>query len=297
MRPLCSVIVPTYNAATYLAEALDSALEQTYQPIEVVVIDDGSTDDTAQVLDGYGDRIVRRYQSNAGVSAARNAGLGLAHGDYIAFLNADDVFAPTRLERCIELLEERPDITAVTTDAYMIDGDVATSRRWYGSFSRAGFPEPQAQLHAIVEWNFIFVLVVVRREALDRLGGFDSSCDRAEDLDMWIRLLLDGGRFARIAEPLAGCRLLPDSLLAAPAKQWYAHLTALDKHVEELWRRDVRAPGGVYFELAKRHARNGSRRRAATLAGMGLRCSDLQVLQRAQAGAGVARASFRMSCS
>ena len=61
MRPLCSVIVPTYNAATYLAEALDSALEQTYQPIEVVVIDDGSTDDTAQVLDGYGDRIVRRF--------------------------------------------------------------------------------------------------------------------------------------------------------------------------------------------------------------------------------------------
>lgn len=292
MQPLCSIIVPTYDAAPYLEAALDSALGQTYQSVEVVVVDDGSTDETPAILERYDRRIVTTWQVNAGVSAARNTGLALASGELIAYLNADDVFEPTRIARCVEALDADPAITAVTTDAYMIDETGTTGRRWYGGFSDAVFAEDD-QLQAIVRANYVFVSVVVRRAALEAAGPFDSACDRAEDLDMWIRLLLGGARFACIPETLAGCRLRADSLLADPSKQWDAHLHVLDKHAEALWARGVRVPAPTYFELAKRHARAGARRRAFAFARMGMRGRDLQLARRARAAAGVARRALR----
>src|SRR5437660_1682693 len=112
----CSVIIPAYNVERYVAEALDSAIGQTYPNVEVVVVDDGSTDGTRRVLESYTDRAVILNQPNRGAAAARNTALAASTGGFLAFLDADDRWAPERVARCIELLERMP-ADAVTTDA------------------------------------------------------------------------------------------------------------------------------------------------------------------------------------
>ena len=97
-KPLVSVIIPTYNSAGYIEEALESVFEQTLQDFEIIVVDDGSTDGTGEVLRKYGDRIRYIYQENNGPASARNGGIRVARGEYIAFLDADDLWVSTKLE-------------------------------------------------------------------------------------------------------------------------------------------------------------------------------------------------------
>ena len=103
-RPLVSIIIPTYNCARYLPEAVNSALGQTCNSLEVIIIDDGSADETQEVLKPYSDRILYLYQANKGVSAARNRGIAMAQGEFIAFLDADDVWLPEKLEKQLACL-------------------------------------------------------------------------------------------------------------------------------------------------------------------------------------------------
>ncbi|MGH7834258.1 MAG: glycosyltransferase [Candidatus Binatia bacterium] len=109
-QPLVSCVVPVYNGERYLREAIDSVLAQTHQPLEIIVIDDGSTDGTADVLAGYGDRLRHVRQANAGPAAARNHGIALARGTFIAFQDADDVWHPHKLQRQMERFTARPEL-------------------------------------------------------------------------------------------------------------------------------------------------------------------------------------------
>ncbi len=109
-QSLISCIVPVYNGERYLGEALDSILAQTYQPLEIIVINDGSTDGTAAVAAGYGERVRCVWQANAGEVAARNRGLNVASGESIAFLDADDLWHPEKLSRQIDRFNERPEL-------------------------------------------------------------------------------------------------------------------------------------------------------------------------------------------
>src|SRR5208283_2367398 len=102
--PLVSVVIPTYNCGRYICETVESALGQTYSPVEIIVVDDGSTDDTRERLTTYGDRVRYIYQQNTGPAVARNRGVQDAQGDWIAFLDADDLWLPYRLELQVELL-------------------------------------------------------------------------------------------------------------------------------------------------------------------------------------------------
>ena len=123
MQPLVTAIIPTYNRAEIVGKAIDSVLAQTYPNIQIIVIDDGSTDGTRDVLLGYGARIEPIFQRNAGVGHARNAGIGAARGAFVAFLDSDDVWSPWKISAQIEVFQRFPELAIVYTDARSIDLD------------------------------------------------------------------------------------------------------------------------------------------------------------------------------
>jgi glycosyltransferase involved in cell wall biosynthesis len=116
--PLVSVIIPTYNFASFLPKAIDSCLNQTYQNLEIIVVDDGSTDHTREVVQGFKDKIIYIYQDNQGVSAARNTGLELATGDFITFLDADDYLTEDSIQVRLDVLLKYDDIGYVIGESY-----------------------------------------------------------------------------------------------------------------------------------------------------------------------------------
>jgi len=203
--PKVSVIIPTYNCAKYICEAVDSVLAQTYNDFEIVVVDDGSTDDTKDILQRYNGRIRYIYQSNKGVSAARNLGLREAKGKYIAFLDADDIWLPEKLECQTKLLEENPDTVMVFSDIEMFSEN--TLIRF--SMSRSNNYQPYGSLKwrilqkefndgtlikgitfgdLVLDNSILPATVVLKRICLDSIGYFDEGLPIAEDYDLWLRI-------------------------------------------------------------------------------------------------------------
>src|SRR5574337_356453 len=129
-RPTVSVVVPAYNAAAFLRRAIDSVLGQTAVDLELLVVDDGSTDATLQLLAGYGERLRAISQVNAGPAGARNRGLALARGRYIAFLDADDWWLPEKLGRQVALLDSRPEIGFCSTGTRVVHADGTPAGDW-----------------------------------------------------------------------------------------------------------------------------------------------------------------------
>ncbi len=286
--PLVSVVVPAHNAAGFLADTVESALAQTYAPIEVVVVNDGSTDDTAAVAAALGDRITYVEQSNAGPAAARNTALRHTSGELIAFLDADDLWAPTRVERCVEILRAQPDIGMVTADAYLIERGVKTEKRSYGDRRRFPFPAREGdQIPEIARRNFLFVGVVFRRALLDMCGELDERIWGAEDYDLWTRFLLTGSRAAFVNEPLGWYRLREDSVSASP-RQWAEHLFVLEKHLPALWGLGARGRARDLYEIGEKLAAQGDRRRAATFFRHAVAGEDASAVQRVKLAGGAA---------
>jgi len=187
-RPSVSVVIPTYNCARYLPEAVDSVLAQTYRDFETIVVDDGSTDNTPEVLAPYGDQIRVIRQANAGRSAARNAGVLAAQGEYIAFLDADDLWLPQKLEKQIALLDARPEVGWVYSD-FRRFSEEGPERAC--NFAEAGIDEPPEGIVLISLMSSFLTCtdtIVVRAECLRRVGPFDVSLPVQQDQDMWIRL-------------------------------------------------------------------------------------------------------------
>ncbi len=199
-----SVVIPTYNCSAYLAEAIESVLEQTRLPDEIIVVDDGSTDDTVACLEAFGDRITVFRQEHLGAAAARNHGIEEASGDWVAFLDADDLWVAEKLEKQIAALEASREAALSFTNRATFDAEMkplSGHRRNVvgGEVTRALF-----------EHTFI-TGVVVRRDLLRKLGGFDESLPVCEDYDLWLRASLETP-FVLVDDPLYKRRLLPDSL-------------------------------------------------------------------------------------
>lgn len=129
--PLVSVVMPAFNVAWCVRRAIDSVLTQTYLRHEIIVIDDGSTDDTASVLASYGDRIRVISQTNRGMSAARNRGIDAARGTLVAFLDADDYWLSEKLARQVELLQRRPEVGFCSTAASVVNPEGAVLNLWH----------------------------------------------------------------------------------------------------------------------------------------------------------------------
>lgn len=198
-----SVIIPAYQAARFVDKAVGTALAQTLPPHEVVVIDDGSTDDLTRVLEPFRSRILLYQQSNCGLGAARNTGLRLASGDWVVFLDADDWWAPTRLAAIADHARLNPHHTLITSNAVVVDETTSTEWNYY---DRVTFAYDR-QRTAILRSNFVFVSAAAPRTALQAFGGFDEARYPCEDWDMWIRLILAGAQVGLVAEPLAYYRI------------------------------------------------------------------------------------------
>ena len=208
--PSFSVVIAAYQAAGTVGEAVSSALGQTRPPLEVVVCDDGSTDDLTGALAPFGDAVTLIRQANGGEASAKNAAARAASGDFVVILDADDTFMPERLERLAELAARRPELDVLTTDAWLeVDG--RRMRRCYGPGWT--FAEDD-QRHEILRRNFVFGLAAVRRSRLLELGGFDEALRRTTDWDLWIRMLLRGSAVGAVLEPLATYRVHRASLSA-----------------------------------------------------------------------------------
>lgn len=187
VQPLVSVITPAYNAARFIRETLDSALAQTYPRVEVIVVDDGSTDETAEILRGYGSRIRYIHQTNQGVSAARNRAIAASHGEIIAFLDADDVWFAEKLALQVEEYVGHPETGMIACGTYYIDehGVVFDQRK------PSKFKSRQQAFKAFLIGNRINggpSTVIVPKRCLDAVGGFDPMLHGTEDWDLWIRL-------------------------------------------------------------------------------------------------------------
>lgn len=191
--PLVSVIIATYNSSKFIGEAVRSVLSQTYSKYEVIVVDDGSTDETKDVLREFEGSIRYVYQTNRGPSAARNAGIRLAQGEYICFLDADDIWAPKKLELQLSFLEEHPGIGLVFSDEedMALQGGMIHSvlaKRTFYSDLLGQTPLQDAFEKLLIE-NFILTsTVMVRKACFAEAGLFDESLRVVEDRDLWMRI-------------------------------------------------------------------------------------------------------------
>jgi GT2 family glycosyltransferase len=177
-----SVIIPTYNRPRWLAETIESVLGQTYLHIETIVVNDGSTDNTEQILKPYRDRIVYIYKENGGPGSAVNAGIMAATGEYIARVDDDDLFLPEKVELQVEMFQQEPRLGLVATDHHIIDqeGEIIYTRA-VPDFSRHG-----AFLSLLQQCIFSQPTVMVRKECHDKVGFYRNTY--AQDYDMWIRI-------------------------------------------------------------------------------------------------------------
>ena len=203
--PLVSVIVPTYNRVGIIRETIENIFEQTYSNIELIVVDDGSNDDTQTILRSYGDRIQWIAQKNAGPAAARNRGIQLAGGEIIAFQDSDDAWHSTKIERQVSFLQ-RAGESAVCCICNSFVHSYGTVKR---SFERAPVDPPIDEgiwLNPAEVLATRFMLfnqaVAIRRKVLERIGGFDESFRLMEDVDLALRLSLEGP-WTFIRQPLA----------------------------------------------------------------------------------------------
>jgi hypothetical protein len=209
--PAFSVVIAAYQAAATVGPAIESVLQQSRPPLEIVVCDDGSTDQTPAVLAGFGSAVRVIRQPNGGESAAKNAAVRAARGDYVVVLDADDLFLPRRLEALGWLAQQRPDLDILTTDA-VVEADGVPVRRAY--HQGWGFPGT-GQRTAILDRNFVFGLCAVRRERWLSTGGFDEDLALAADWEFWLRMILSGSAVGLVDEPLARYRLTSGTLSSA----------------------------------------------------------------------------------
>jgi hypothetical protein len=223
--PRFSIAIALYNAAHLVAEAVESALGQTVPPLEVIVCDDGSTDDVETALAPFEGRITVLRKENGGEASAKNAAARAAAAEFVVFLDADDVWLPERLEALGDLVAQRPDLDLLTTDAFLeLDGAIV--RRCYTD--DFGF-EVEDQRRAILTRNFFFGHVAARRERFLAAGGFDESIRYTTDWDCWARLILEGARAGLVDEPLARYRLRRGSLSSQRAQLIAGRLQTLGK--------------------------------------------------------------------
>ena len=195
-----SIIIPSYNHARFIRQCIDSALVQTYTDAEIVVVDDGSTDETVSILEGYGSRITYVVQENQGTQAARNTAIELSNGEYIALLDSDDVWLSHKLARQAPLLDQNPKVGLVYAQALRIDEQGQTLNRGR-SFGRP--PNGERAFEDLLMGDFVPTLTaVVRRSHLDRPRPFDESLLGAGDWDLWLRMAARH-EIVCVEEPLA----------------------------------------------------------------------------------------------
>jgi len=240
--PLVSVIMPAFNAAYFIEEALLSVLAQNYQPLEILVVDDGSTDDTAAVVARFGDKIRYIRQSNAGPGAARNKGLEFATGEWIAFLDSDDTWLPGKLAKQAALMAADPELGLSFHDFYF---EREPQQPPVLAFSLAPqlheFPRQEMaersyvfshpMFEPLLQRNYIGTsTVMIRKTCVAQVGAFDITMPSAQDRELWLRI---SKRFKLgfIDEPLTRYRYNPHSITRNSEKRAINLIRLLERHM------------------------------------------------------------------
>lgn len=180
---MVSVIIPTYNRSSFVREAVESVLAQTYTPLEIIVVDDGSTDDTPSVMEAFGSAVRRLRQENAGVSAARNRGIEAAKGDWLAFLDSDDLWRPQKLEIQRAYLKDRPEIRICQVEElWMRNGERLNPKKYHRKPSGLCF------LLLLERCLVSPSAVMIHRSVFEDVGLFDETLPACEDYDLWLRI-------------------------------------------------------------------------------------------------------------
>ncbi len=219
-----SVIIPAYNAEPYIAQAIESCLQQTEPAEEIVVLDDGSTDRTAEVAERFSGRVrVVRLGKNSGLPTARNRAIEASTGDWLAFLDADDWFLPRKLELQRRCIQQNPNAVLVYS---------AFRLRFPDGSEQDGKFVPPSDLHWRLRYHCPFqpCTVMLRRDAFDTVGGFDPAYPRCEDWDLWLRIAdrFSTDVFAAVPEPLAAYRQTPGSLSSSTVRMYKAKTAVID---------------------------------------------------------------------
>jgi glycosyltransferase involved in cell wall biosynthesis len=259
-QPKVSIIIPCYNMARYLGEALSSALGQTFPYFELLIIDDGSTDATPEIASGIlADRRVRYIrQDNMGLSAARNKGIALSRGEFIALLDADDIWEPEKLAVQLSMFDTMPQCGLVFTDFSTFDehGIIALEKNsvildnldhldFETLFSRNNFIYPST--------------VMIRREMFDSAGPFDVSLKSAEDYDMWLRIA-QVSRLVGIGLRLAKIRQHGDNMSRNIRRMLDNEIAVIEKYESIVGKRKTRKRAAkVYYLNADRLVHSGRR--------------------------------------
>ena len=194
--PLVSVIIPTYNRESFIKECIESVLHQTFSDFELIVVDDGSTDDTDTIINSFGSKVQFIKQANQGPSAARNTGIRLAAGNWICFLDSDDLWLPKKLERQVEFIRKFSEIkVCYTEEIWYRKGRRVNAAKKHQKFS-GRFYKKMLSLCLISPSS-----VLIHRSVFENAGLFDQSLPACEDYDLWLRI---GARYSidLILEPL-----------------------------------------------------------------------------------------------
>jgi len=263
--PQVSVIIPTFNRAAIIGQTIENICQQTYPNIEIIIVDDGSTDDTPSVLKSYGGRIRWTFQPNGGPSAARNRGIAMANGEIVAFQDSDDLWHPTKIARQVSLLQKYKESVACLCNSV-----VELPHTTVVSFKNAPIDPPIEEglwLNPTEIFTTRFILfnqaVAIRRDVLLRVGGFDESLRLLEDMEMALRLSL-AGPWTFIREPLATRQAKLESTLGHEA----IHLDIVEHEIrireEVLQRLDSGPHFDALRDLMKQQLKRGRRCLRAT---------------------------------
>ncbi|NJM47790.1 MAG: glycosyltransferase family 2 protein [Alkalinema sp. RU_4_3] len=264
-----SVVVPAYNIAGYLTATLRSLTTQTYDNFEVLIVDDGSTDKTAQVAHAFAANYENFHllrKPNGGLSSARNFGIAAAKGEYIALLDGDDLYRPEKLARHVAILDRKPEIGLVYSASQALRDD--GGRTW---FYLSGKPVAEDPLEALLYKNFVGhgSNAMFRRSLVAQVGGFDERLVSVEDLDFWLRIAETGEwEFYRDRRVLCDYRVRPAGLSYNTQQMQKTHELVIgrvaDRHPERTAKIMPRAYAYMYRYLARLAMTTGDGDRAKT---------------------------------
>ena len=228
-KPLISVIVPAFNAEPFLAETLASVQQQTFREFEVIVVDDGSTDRTSEIVRRFVEkdaRFILLCQKNAGESVARNVVLKQARSEWIAFLDADDVWLPKKLAAQLDLLKQEPNANLLFTDYFSWDGQNDFGRRYSDPDK---FPDGDVRRHLIFFDLFGTSTVMFKREILDVVGLLDVKLPLGMDWDLWLRIAERGLCAKGVRQPMARYRSWPGQVSRNVIRMCECNILVLEK--------------------------------------------------------------------
>jgi glycosyltransferase involved in cell wall biosynthesis len=214
VEPVFSIVMPAFNAERTIGPAIRSALAQTRGDFELLVVDDGSVDGTADVIRSFGDpRVVLIPSENRGPAVARNLALQRARGRYVSLLDSDDLYLPTYLEDVEAALLAEPRAGFAFPDAWVLDDRSGRIRHTYTLADYAApDPDPRAWLRQLVSYNVVHCMAMIPREVLERVGPFDERLRAAMDYELWLRIAAHGYGAVRIDRPLGVYRVTVGSI-------------------------------------------------------------------------------------